>query len=258
MDINKETFEELCAGYVLNALSQEDERTFLKALESADENQLMLLEELKLVASELALISKTENASANIKEEILAQAKTNVNANIKYLPRYRFAAAASFILLFATIALFIYSQNLSSTLEDQLATVELQQNRITALETEVDQKETLLAILESRDVDLVIMAGLEVNPNGYGKVVWDKENGKALIQVANLPSSAERDYQLWFVTDNQPISAGIFGLNNTDNDSFFSLQEFSNPANAGAFAITLEPKGGSPQPTGDMYLLGSL
>jgi len=157
------------------------------------------------------------------------------------------------LLIVVTVGLIIYSTQLSKEVDQQQATIQ-------RLETEVEQKEELLTILEARDVDLVIMAGMEnISPNGYGKVVWDKDGGRALLQVANLPSvPTDKDYQLWFILDGKPISAGVFAVDDSRRDNFFKIEQLQSSANEGAFAVTMEPKGGVPQPTGDMYLMGTL
>ena len=158
-----------------------------------------------------------------------------------------------------SLGLFFFNQNLKNDLTNSSDLLAQRDVTIRELKTEIDQKSELLAILEARDVDLILMDGLDVNPTGYGKVVWDKDNGQALLQVANLPNvPLSKDYQLWFVVNNQPISAGVFAVNNSEKDNFFKIEQFQQSASDGAFAITLEPEGGSPQPTGDMYLLGSM
>ena len=91
------------------------------------------------------------------------------------------------------------------------------------------------------------------------KVVWDKDNGQALLQVANIPAvPTAKEYQLWVVINNQPFSAGVFAVNDPTRDNFFKINELNQSASQGAFAITLEPEGGSPQPTGDMYMVGAM
>jgi anti-sigma-K factor RskA len=68
----------------------------------------------------------------------------------------------------------------------------------------------------------------------------------------------DKDYQLWVIKDNKPISAGVFAVNDTKSN-FFKIENLAvtNPKEIGAFAVTLEPKGGMPSPTGDMYMMGS-
>jgi len=104
------------------------------------------------------------------------------------------------------------------------------------------------------------MAGQETNPNGYGKIIWDPENERALLQVANLPEPAEdKDYQLWLIKDQQsPVSAGVFSFDQPSTDLFYKIESLNErPSDiSNTFAVTLEPKGGAPQPTGSMYLLG--
>ena len=260
---NAQNFEELCAGYVLGSLSSEEKATFERLLKTANEEQLALFQDMDAIGAEMALLYPETSPSQKIKQQLIEMAWASINArkgaNIHYLSRFRFAVAASVVFMIVSIALLFQTQNLNQDLTNQLALVQEQQSTIKALETEVEQKEELLTILEARDVDLILMDGLDVNPTGYGKVIWDKDNGQALLQVANIPRvPTAKEYQLWFVVNNQPISAGVFAVNDPTQDNFFKISEFRQANATGAFAITLEPEGGSPQPTGDMYLLGSM
>lgn len=257
------TFEEFCAGYVLSALNKEENATFKALLQKANAEQQQFYEDMEAIAAEMAVLYPELEPSAKIKQQLIEMAWASVNqkggANIHYLSRFRFAVAASVVFMIVSIGLLFQTQDLNQNLVEKEILISEQTGLIRALETEVERKEELLTILEARDVDLILMDGLDVNPTGYGKVVWDKDNGQALLQVANIPRvPTAKEYQLWFVVNNQPISAGVFAVNNPAEDSFFKISEFQQAENTGAFAITLEPEGGSPQPTGDMYLLGSM
>lgn len=261
MNTNNNTFEDLCAGFVLNALSEAEEREFRFMLEQASDEQLAHFEEMKAIASEMALLSASEEPSASVKERLMnSVTQVKEPAPIRQMTWYRFAAAASVIFILMSVGLFFYSQNLTDQVENQSEVIANQQTTIERLESEVERKEELLTILEARDVDLVLMDGMaEMSPNGYGKVVWDKVGGRALLQVANIPSvPSDKDYQLWFIVDGQPISAGVFAVDDPARDNFFKIEQLQSSAAEGAFAITMEPKGGVPQPTGDMYLLGNM
>lgn len=256
-------FEEYCAASVLGALSAKEEQEFAELLANATETQLLLHNEMKAIAAELALGANPEKPSQSVRDELMAMAWASVErkqqATIFNIPVSRFSIAASFILLLTTMGLFFYSLRLNSDIEMRSQVINDQAIKIQLLETEVERKEALLTILEARDVDLILMDGLDVNPEGYGKVVWDKNNGRALLQVANLPEiPTTRDYQLWFILDNQPISAGVFAVRDSERDDFFTIENLSNEANEGAFAVSLEPSGGSQQPTGDIFMLGTM
>jgi anti-sigma-K factor RskA len=257
-------FEELCVGFVLSSITKEEEKEFKSLLDGATAEQEQLYQDMKSIASEMALLAYDQKPSENVKEQLLEMAWASVHARgggatVHYLSRYRIAAAAAVLFLVSSLGLFFFNQNLETDLETQKELVVQKERAIRLLETEVEQKSELLAILEARDVDLVLMDGQDVNPNGFGKVVWDKDNGQALLQVANMPAvPTAKEYQLWILINGQPLSAGVFAVNNPERDNFFKIQELNQSANQGAFAITLEPEGGSPQPTGAMYMLGSM
>lgn len=94
------------------------------------------------------------------------------------------------------------------------------------------------------------------NATGFVLVSADGEDG-ALV-VDGLPPLAEsQQYQLWLLRDGEKISGAVFS---TDEHSYGgtrvraprSLLEYS------GVEITIEPEGGSPQPTGVQVLGGSL
>lgn len=272
---NKERFEELCAGYVLNALEPEERSDFEQIFEEATPEQRDLYQEMRSAANQLAFNVEQAETPGVVKQRILDQIKdsdkedSKASASIEQISKDResdgvdwgkLAIAASFALLLVTLSLVFYSFNLSGELNEREQIIEQQQAQITQLQEDVGQKEELLAILESREVDLIIMNGMEVNPGGYGKVIWDPESQRALLQVSNLPAvPSDKDYQLWIIKNNQPISAGVFAVNDPTRDNFFKIEELVDGKQpADAFAITMEPKGGMPQPTGDMYLMGNM
>ncbi|REL25008.1 hypothetical protein DYD21_15945 [Rhodohalobacter sp. SW132] len=270
-------FESLCAGYVLGALSDEEKRTFERMLDNATPEQLEIYRQMVRIKDDLSLAANPMEPSDDLFDRVLeeisvsgSKSVSNMESRSENDPKsangWIFKAAAA-ILLASLLGLLLYSQQLSTLIDDKEARiselqteVEEQNQLLTLLESELERKEELLAILESREVSLILMAGLETNPDGYGKIVWDPENERALLQVANLPEpTTEQDYQLWLIKDEQdPISAGIFSFEQTATDLFYRIDRLEERPSeqTNTFAVTLEPRGGMPQPTGDMYLLG--
>ncbi|KAA6211055.1 anti-sigma factor [Streptomyces filamentosus] len=83
-------------------------------------------------------------------------------------------------------------------------------------------------------------------------VVSSDQQNKAVFTAANLPApGAGKTYQLWLDHDGTMLPAGLI-----DHDGTVILA--GNPADAGAVGLTLEPDGGSPQPTTDPLLLMAL
>ncbi|HEY9137054.1 MAG TPA: anti-sigma factor [Terriglobus sp.] len=89
-----------------------------------------------------------------------------------------------------------------------------------------------------------------------GRVYYQQKQG-LLFYAANLPAaSADHVYQLWLVpTEGAPISAGTFQTN-AQGEASVILPTLPAGVTAKAFAVTLEPAGGVPQPTGPKVLLG--
>ncbi|MEU9321423.1 anti-sigma factor [Streptomyces sp. NPDC048295] len=83
-------------------------------------------------------------------------------------------------------------------------------------------------------------------------VVASARQNKAVFSAANLPApEAGKTYQLWLDHDGTMLSAGLI-----EHDGTVILT--GNTADAGAVGLTLEPAGGSPQPTTDPLLLMNL
>lgn len=269
--LHTDRFDELCTGYVLNTLDPAENAEFESLLKLADERQLKFYIELKSTAGHLAFTVDRSEPKTSVKEQLMKvihddlseikSATVQSDESSGGFDRQTLAVAASFALLVITITLLFFSLNLNSQLQAQNDEMESQRQLITELSEELEAKNELLAILESREVDMVIMNGMEASPNGHGKIIWDPENQQALLQVSNLPAVPNgMEYQLWIIRDNQPVSAGLFAVNDPQTDSFFKIEHMDRGTDVSseAFAVTLEPRGGMPHPTGDMYLMGNM
>jgi hypothetical protein len=110
----------------------------------------------------------------------------------------------------------------------------------------LDAVSAVLAAPDARTVH-----GKAVNGALTTVVSSDRQN-KAVFSAANLPApGAGRTYQLWLEHNGTMRPAGLI-----DHDGTIVLT--GNPADAGAVGLTLEPTGGSPQPTTDPLLLMTL
>ena len=170
----------------------------------------------------------------------------------------------SFGLAFAVIVMLvgftIYVNSLFRTINNQNQYIYAQQTQITKLFGELELRDAILKVLQSRRIEIVSMDGLGVNPVGYGTVLWDPDKKVAILHVSNLPAvPKDKEYQLWVIKNQKPASAGIFAVtNDREKENFFKVQplDVTDRKEIDAFAVTLEAKGGVPQPTGEMYLLG--
>jgi anti-sigma-K factor RskA len=132
-----------------------------------------------------------------------------------------------------------------------------QEKELASLRKALAQRDELLTFLRSPKVKVVSLAGLERAKSAGALLLFDPETNKAFFFAFNMPPPpVGKTYQLWAIVD-KPVSAGTFA---TDAGRKGRLVIHSIPdfARVTKFAVSLEPEGGRPQPTGDLYLLGQV
>ncbi len=104
----------------------------------------------------------------------------------------------------------------------------------------------------------VALVGTGAAPDAVATIVVGVDGDQGALVVDDLPPLAEgRQYQLWLIKDGQRTSGGVFSV---DQDGYGVLW-VSPPrplVEYTSFGVTIEPKGGSPAPTGERVLGGSL
>lgn len=125
------------------------------------------------------------------------------------------------------------------------------------LRTALAQRDEILALLRSPDVKVVSLAGLQDAKAAGGFILFDLTTQKALFYAFNMPAlPPDKTYQLWAIVD-KPISAGTFALDQGQKTRGM-VRSLPTPTKITKFAVSVEPLGGRPQPTGTIYLMGQL
>ncbi|MEJ7775362.1 MAG: anti-sigma factor, partial [Nocardioidaceae bacterium] len=103
----------------------------------------------------------------------------------------------------------------------------------------------LASLLTAADVQTV--SGRFISSDDSGAVVMSEERQMAVLVATGLPKLPEgKVYEAWTVKGD-PAPAGIFTSDDSD-----AVVELSDAAfDADSIAVTIEPAGGSPKPTGD-------
>ena len=118
------------------------------------------------------------------------------------------------------------------------------------------QMRSAVAVLTAPDLARIDLAGQKAAPSASARAFWSRSNG-LVFTASNLPAPPPgRAYQLWVLTkQTTPISAGMLTLdaNGRVNVTIDTPADLPAPV---AMAVTLEPEGGVPSPTGDKYLVG--
>lgn len=255
-----ERFRELCAAYFLDDLSEQESKEFRVALDSSDKELIKIFTQFQSIYLHLPLVVENNIPSSFIKEDIFKSInrKQVVShglfeeiVNFLKIGNPRIAFSLTVVLIIGMLVLSYFAVMQSKIISNQNV-------KIVELTGQVEKDAAILQVIEAKQFEVTILNGLSVDPKGYGKIMWDPAKKSAVLQISNLPATQpDKDYQLWVIKNNKPISNGVFSIKRGDQKFFkvTSLVE-SDKNQINAFAITLEPKGGVPQPTGAMYLMG--
>ncbi|HLH24458.1 MAG TPA: anti-sigma factor [Chloroflexota bacterium] len=92
--------------------------------------------------------------------------------------------------------------------------------------------------------------------SGHGILVDPAAGGPPVLLLQNIPRQpSDRTYQVWVIRDGQPASAAILPPG-AAGQQVVDLQEGLNGVQS--VAVSVEPVGGSPSPTGPVVLSGNL
>jgi anti-sigma-K factor RskA len=101
------------------------------------------------------------------------------------------------------------------------------------------------------------LAGLPAAPGARARVVWNAERREAVLLASGLPPAPPgKAYEVWVIATAAPAPAGVFQVD-PQGRAVHALPHLADVAKARTFAVTLEPEGGTPAPTGPMVLAGS-
>jgi anti-sigma-K factor RskA len=89
------------------------------------------------------------------------------------------------------------------------------------------------------------------------QIYWDTRNRRWAVTMDMPPAPEGKVYQLWFITAKAKVSAGVIESDRAGH-GYRVLDIPLNMDNLIAAAVTLEPAGGSLQPTMPIYALGKI
>lgn len=205
----------------------------------------------ELKASVMAAIRNTRQISPSAVVRDLDSARTSMGSSTARPRRpgtssrrrvTAFAAAAA-LLIFAGAGVGGWAMGHSSgsqSVEQRLA-------------SEQAQQATMLAIMATPDAKV---ATAKVGTSTLVTVASSGQANQAAILVKDMPAAPDgKSYELWFITAKGAVPAGLMDVAGTAS----SVQVLQGPLDGAThIGITLEPAGGSPQPTTTPILLQAI
>jgi anti-sigma-K factor RskA len=249
-------------AYALDALSPDEQAAVDAHLSACDEcgSELRAMRDAAASLSSMAPLRIMDPAkSAEIRQRLLDRATRDAAAvtpirtvppSSRALPWW-LAAAASV----AFIVAIVQRGSVVRERDDVRAALAAESLRVAQLRDTLAERERMLLALAGPDVQVVDLVASNRRPNA--RMFWAQATNTWTMFARELPEPpAGRTYQLWLITrDGQRISAGTFAPDPAGNAVVSAQYPLAADA-LNMIAVTEEPAGGVPQPTGEVVIAG--
>jgi anti-sigma-K factor RskA len=259
---DRERLEELAALKALGLLTAGDPE-LARWLEKAGPEGEALAAELELAATALAVAVKPVPPRPELREKLLASlgpAREPARRPARPVAAWMALAAAALVLVFVGLddwKLRRQRDELFGRTADLSRRLSATEVRLSAAQVEKARQELYRRVLESEDVKVLFLGGKDPQPSARAKVFWSEKAKRGVVVAGNLaPLPPDKQYELWVFDKGKPVPAGVFDAD-ASGRALFESPDLSAIAAAQNFAVTIEPKGGVPQPTGPIVLIGS-
>jgi len=253
-EMNNERFEDLKDAYVLGALPEEERLSFEEYLAAHPERQAEI-DDLGAVAGLLALSPQEQVPSPELRSRVMEMveaeaqprsvARRSVSARIgDYLGVRSLALGAAALLVIGLLSWNVLLQGQVADLQGQVQDAQGQVQDLQAQVEDAQAQESLTIKLEGSWAE-----------QGATAEVASMEQNEIVLVARNMPSVPEnRTCQIWVIKGDVPKPSGLF-----QPDGNGTATPITNSiAKADVIAVTVEPAGGSEQPTSDPVLLAEL
>ena len=255
---HSERLEELAALQALGLPSGEESSEFAHHLDAGCPLCEELLSEFRVAASALSVGAPARRPRRELREKLLASVAVPRFERVAAVPS---RSGAAWWLAAAAAVLFVVALWDDARLRRQREDLRSQTAQLSAelssTQAEAARRDLRVRVLESDDVRILFLGGKDPQPSARAKVFWSEKAKTGMILAGNLaPLPPDKQYELWVFSEGKPVAAGVFDVDPSGRALFESLH-LPGVVLAQNFAVTIEPRGGVPQPTGPIVLVGS-
>ena len=250
--------------YALGALDRAESEAVRKHLESCAECRGELAAEQHAIDA-LGRSTTPIRPRPELRARVLAAASGAVNdapqvrALTNRLPWIGLAAAAT-IALMSSIGWVNARREISelqNTVAEWQARVANAEAQAARAANDATVQRRAVSVLTASDLVEATLAGVPPAAAARARAFLSPADGTLIFTAQGLPAvPAGRVYQLWAIVGSTAVSAGVF-VPDSNGRSQLVTQLAPLAARPAAMAVTLEPEGGVPQPTGPKYLVGA-
>ena len=244
-EMNNERFEDLKDAYVLGALPEEERLSFEDYLAAHPERQAEV-DELGAVAGLLAFSAPEQEPSQELRSRVMEMIETEprrVGGHSTFARFGDYLSVKSLALgAAALLVIGLLSWNLAL------------QGQVEDAQSQVQNLQGQVADAQAQQTRTIELKGAWAEQGATAEVASMQKN-EIILVARNMPSVPEgRTCQIWVISDDVPKPSGLF-----QPDGNMTAAPITNSiTKADVIAVTVEPAGGSEQPTSDPVLLAEL
>ncbi len=203
--------------------------------------------ELNAIASAMESYAQVHaiEPAASVKENIFktiggsssSSVTTQASAKVYSIsPAWKYAAAASIILLVGSLIFNYTYYDKYKTANDDLQVAQTELKQIKEMAQSMD---TTMRVMS--DGTPVALKSMDTAADMSAKIYWVKNTSEVYIDPANLPKAPDgKQYEFWAIVDGAPVNGGII---TEVNGKTVRLQKMKSFGKAQAFAVSLEEVG---------------
>ena len=254
---HSERFEELVAASSVGILEGAEQAELARHLAEGCPTCEELLRDLRGAAAAMASGVRPVTPPAHVRRSILdslGPARIPAARPVPASPSAWRAFAAAAALLLVAVGLDDAKQRRQG--EEMRSQSAALAGRLQTAETALAERVLRARVLESDDVQMMLLGGKGPQPDARARVFWSPRAKRGILVASNLAAlPSDRQYELWVFLDGKPVNAGVFDVD-ASGRALFESTDFPRP-DAQNFAVTIEPRGGLPAPSGPVVLVGS-
>jgi anti-sigma-K factor RskA len=269
-------YEEALSAYALGALDPSEKRAFEVHLSTCTICQAELREMRRVVAA-IGVSAEPVAPPDELKARVLAHATAGPQTprrsatGVVDLPKTKSAtggapgwqrlALAASVLAAVGAGIYAWSQHTQvASLRQMVAEASSQNDALRRQVADARRDAATLTrsirVLSAPDLIKVDLKGQAPAPNAVARAYWSQAQG-LVVSAEGLPRiDVTKVYQLWVIDGTRTESAGLLAVDASGTASIVVPQSVV-PSLPGAIAVSLEPAGGVPAPTGAIVLLGT-
>lgn len=244
-----EDYKAMIPAHALSALDAEEARAMNQHLSACAECRDELAD-WENTAAALALTADRVEPSPQLRDRVMSAIRDDKQSEkVVHFPERRnvwssFGSLGAIAAAVLFVALIVW------------VVVLWQQNR--ALQKEIARSAEFVRLMTTPGTKTTELAGTTFASGATARLAYDK-SGHAMLMASGLPPAPQgKEYQLWYIVGSKPPMPGKSFAPDEGGQGTLTDQMPQEAMESAVFAITLEPAGGMPAPTGEIYLRSGL